>query len=127
MMLDMAMPANSAVQGRFDTNAEITAVAIMNMSTVSFALPFVMCMSVNTIFVGIFVFSSADVMPNDAKMKKITLLMKFAHTPGVPLYGKMPNPGMRHMSARPEMAMGTGSVTQSTMPDTMSAMAILPA
>ena len=53
--------------------------------------------------------------------------MKYAHTPGVPLYGKMPNPGMRHMSARPEMAMGTGSVTQSTMPDTMSAMAILPA
>ena len=68
MMLLMAMPAKSAVVGRLDTNAETTAVASMNMRTVAFALPFVRCMSENTIFAGTFVFSKADVRPNDAKI-----------------------------------------------------------
>ena len=136
MMLLMAMPAKSAVVGRLDTNAETTAVASMNMRTVAFALPFVRCMSENTIFAGTFVFSKADVMPNDAKMKKITLLMKLPHTPMVvaPVaasvtlrYGRMPNAGSDTMMTKPEMAMGTGSVTHSTMPATMRPMAILPA
>ena len=78
-------PANSAVQGRLETNAETTAVASMNASTVVFALPLVRCMRANTIFVGIFVFRSAEVIPNEARMKKMTLLMKLAQTPGVPL------------------------------------------
>ena len=74
---------------------------------------------------GIFVFSSAAVMPNDAKMKKITLLMNPLHTP--PLNSSTSNTGMSTIMTRPEMATGTGSVTHRKMPATMSASDIFPA
>ena len=108
----------------------------MNAPMVARALPRVRRNRANTIFVGIFVFSRAAVMPNDARMKKITLLMKFPHTPMVvaPVAasvtlrnGRTPNAGRSAMITRPEMATGTGSVTQRKMPATMRASAIFPA
>ena len=63
--------------------SESSAAAAMNAPMVARALPRVRRNRANTIFVGIFVFSRAAVMPNDARMKKITLLMKFPHTPMV--------------------------------------------
>ena len=82
-------------------------------------------MSANTIFVGSFVLSSAAVIPNDARMKKITLLMNPLHTP--PLNSSTPKAGMSTIMTRPEMATGTGSVTHRKMPATMSASDIFPA
>ena len=84
-MLLTAIPANSAVHGRSEMKNERMAAAIMNASTVAREFPLVSLMRVNTIFVGIFVFRSAEVIPNEARMKKMTLLMKLAQTPGVPL------------------------------------------
>ena len=120
-----AMPANSAVQGRSEMKNDRIAAATMNASTVARELPFVNRMSAKTIFVGIFVLRSAAVMPNDAMMKKMTLLTNPAHTPA--LYSRMPNAGMRIMMTKPEMATGTGSVTHRKMPATISASDIFPA
>ena len=124
-MLDTAMPANSAVHGRSEMKNDSTAADSMNAPTVARALPFVSRMSANTIFVGSFVFNNAAVMPNDAKMKKMTLLMNPLHTP--PLNSNTPNTGMSTIITRPAMATGTGSVTHRKMPATISASDILPA
>ena len=124
-MLDTAIPANSAVQGRSEMKNDSTAADTMNAPTVARALPFVRRMSANTIFVGSFVLSSAAVIPNDARMKKITLLMNPLHTP--PLNSSTPKAGMSTIMTRPEMATGTGSVTHRKMPATMSASDIFPA
>ena len=124
-MLLTAIPANSAVHGRSEMKNERMAAAIMNASTVAREFPLVSLMRVNTIFVGIFVFRSAAVMPNEAMMKKITLLTNPDHTPA--LYSMIPKTGMSTMMIRPEMATGIGSVTQRKMPATMRASDIFPA
>ena len=134
-MLLTAMPVNRAVHGRSEMRNDRMAAATMNAPMVARELPRVSCSRANTIFAGIFVFSRAAVMPNDARMKKITLLMNPPHTPMVvaPVAGsvafrkgRMPNAGRLTMMTRPETATGTGSVTHRKMPATMRESAIFP-